>query len=421
MQPVHVKRRQVSVITQLQPYGACADDLLRDAADRRGELLGRYRLQPGGAGAEELAQPAHHFGGPVRLAQHLLDDCRELRLRHAAPAKQRERRLAVTGERGERLVDLVGDGAGHLAGGSEPQALAQALGRALALVHHDAQIQAGQSEPGDERLDLDDREGGNRVAAQAGDDAQLHQRRGADRSIHAAAHGDPDEGKKEQVEMIPRIAAQPLEDEPHRRKEHDDLQRSFGPAREREQTGAPLAVGGCQQQRRGDQYSHRVADPEAQPRGRQRRLVELGRAAQRADERAADERRTADHHRAKQRELARRAQSGMAEQLAQDPGDHGVAAAENHRGEQHHEVAARRAAHQQVGDEDRRQHDRRVLQAAEQHPDDGERRLRIPGRDVERADGVDVARPVQRDVARCEHRGVANIADRRNGGGHPGH
>ena len=93
---------------------------------------------------------------------------------------------------------------------------------------------------------------------------------------------------------------------------------------------------------------------------------------------------------------------------AQRLGDRRVTHGQNERREHAH--AERHIANHDVGDEDRREHHRRVDPSAEQHPDDGERGLRVPRRDVERPERIDVAHPVEQEVARREHRGVAQIA-----------
>ena len=85
------------------------------------------------------------------------------------------------------------DRASHFARGGEAQGLPQPFLRALALVDHHAQIQPGQRECRDQRLQLDDRQGLHRVMMDAQHDADLHDGDGHYGAVHAVPDRDPDE------------------------------------------------------------------------------------------------------------------------------------------------------------------------------------------------------------------------------------
>ena len=77
------------------------------------------------------------------------------------------------------------------------------------------------------------------------------------------------------------------------------------------------------------------------------------------------------------------------------------------------EQASWRMKNDNVGNEDRAENNRGVAQSPEQHPDDGERGRRIPGRDVERTKRVDIAGPFERDIARGKHHRISDMRGER--------
>ena len=120
---------------------------------------------------------------------------------------------------------------------------------------------------------------------------------------------------------------------------------------------AAVGVGDDQEKRRGDQHADRVADPEAQPAGKD--FLERADCVQHADESGGDERGPRNHDRDEKRELPQRVQAGLRpQQPAQRLCDGGVAHGQDERREHAH--AERHVANDDVGDEDGREHHRRV-------------------------------------------------------------
>jgi hypothetical protein len=60
--------------------------------------------------------------------------------------------------------------------------------------------------------------------------------------------------------------------------------------------------------------------------------------------------------------------------------------------------------------QDRRKYRRGMHKTAQHHPNDSERGLRIPRRDVERADRINVTGPVEHHVARRKNSRILQIA-----------
>ena len=107
----------------------------------------------------------------------------------------------------------------------------------------------------------------------------------------------------------------------------------------------------------------------------------------------------------------------MAQAAAQHQRDGRVAGGEHEARARGGGVAPRRVPDEHVGDDERQEHHRPLRDARARHPDDGKRRLRVPGRNVEPAEWVDEARPVEQDVAGRKGRRLPRVAQGAGRGG----
>ena len=362
------------------------------------QLLEGDALELGRAAAEEILQAMHHLAGARRFAQHAADR-RVQALAHLAPFEQLLAGAGIGAEGGQGVVELVGEGRRHLAGGGQAQALAQLLAGAAQLIHRRGDEEAHQRDGHREDLQLGHR---HRVVAQPADrhdDPDLHEGRADDGAGHALARRRPHHGQEQQVEELEAVLAAQPEGDPQGQAGQQQVAQALGPRHRGAQDAAGPRAGEPPQQRHHDRDADPVAHPETQqadpPAGRRQQPHHPERKEiHHADQEGAD-----GHPPPPGKQDAPVVEQRPGRQPAgQHAAEQEVTPRQHQRRRQGLPARQAAAAHHQLGgdDGDGERQPGDAPQTDDQHQPEG--RGGVPRRDVEAVQRVDEAGHIQRHV-----------------------
>ena len=356
----------------------------------------------------------HNLAGARRFAHHAADR-RMQALAHLAPLEQLLAGAGVGAERGKRVVELVGQSRGHLAGGGQAQALAQLLAGAALFIHRRRHEETHHRDRHRQNLQLGHR---HRVVVQQAhrhDDADLHEGRTHDGPGHALARRRPHHGQEEQVEELEAVVAAEPEGDPQGDAGQQQVAQAFGPRHGAAQEAAGPRAGEPPHQRHHDRDADPVAHPEAQqadpPAGRGQQPHH----PQREEIHHADEEGAHRHPPPPCKKRAPVVEQGRGGQPAgQQPAKQEVTPGQHQRRHQRLPGRQAAAAHGQLGNDDRdgQRQPGDPAQADDQHQPQGRRR--VPRGDVEAVERVD-------ETGRIECHVEPNEADKKRQAAEPFH